>query len=58
MLDSIYHMTLRLFCNLISGVKIVIMYASLLWTPIYSVAKICKRLAVHGVISLPDRDVI
>ena len=35
MLDSIYHMTLRLLRNLISGVKrynFVIMYAALLWT--------------------------
>ena len=31
MLDSIYHMTLRLNLNLISGVN-VIMYATLLWT--------------------------
>ena len=34
MLDSIYHMTLRLLSNLISGVKryvLVIMYATLLW---------------------------
>ena len=35
MLDSIYHMTLRLLWNLISVVKrynFVIMYATLLWT--------------------------
>ena len=35
MLDSIYHMTLRLLLNLISGVKrynFVILYATLLWT--------------------------
>ena len=35
MLDSIYHMTLRLLRNLISAVKrynFVIMYATLLWT--------------------------
>ena len=35
MLDSIYHMTLRLLLNLISGIKtynFVIMYATLLWT--------------------------
>ena len=35
MLDSIYHMTLRLLLNLISGEKLynfVIMYATLLWT--------------------------
>ena len=35
MLDSIYHMTLRLLLNFISGVKrynFVIMYAALLWT--------------------------
>ena len=35
MLDSIYHKTLRLRCNLISAVKrynFVIMYATLLWT--------------------------
>ena len=35
MLDSIYHMTLRLLWNLISGIKrynFVIMYATLLWT--------------------------
>ena len=36
MLDSIYHMTLRLLLNLISAVKkcydFVIMYATLLWT--------------------------
>ena len=35
MLDSVYHMTLRLLLNLISGVKrysFVIMYATLLWT--------------------------
>ena len=34
-LDSIYHMTLRLLWNLISGIKsynCVIMYATLLWT--------------------------
>ena len=36
MLDSIYQMTLRLLGNLISAVKhynLVIMYATLLWTP-------------------------
>ena len=35
MLDSIYHMTLRLLWNLISGLKnysFVIMYAALIWT--------------------------
>ena len=35
MLDSIYHMTLRLLGNLISSVKryiFVIMYATMLWT--------------------------
>ena len=34
-LDSMYHMTLRLLWNLISGVKsynFVIIYATLLWT--------------------------
>ena len=35
MLDSIYHITLILLCNLISGIKsynFVIMYPTLLWT--------------------------
>ena len=48
MLDSIYHMTLRLLWNLISVVKkIAIMYAMLLWTPFYNVTKICKPLVVY-----------
>ena len=40
MLDSIYHMTLKLLWNHIFGVEtyIVIMYATLLWTSLYNVS--------------------
>ena len=41
MLDSIYHMILKLLFNLISGVKKVIMYATLLWTSFHT----CKVLS-------------
>ena len=49
MLDSIYHMTLRLLRNLISVVKrynFVVMYAMLLWTSL-SFPKIYKPLVIY-----------
>ena len=48
-LDSMYHMALKLLRNLISGVKndFVIMYAILLWTSFHNAIKICIPLLVY-----------
>ena len=56
MLDSIYHMTLRLLRNFNSAVKsynVVIMYATLLWTSL-RFPNICLLILLYGIISLPD----
>ena len=50
MLDSIYHMTFKVFCNRVFGVKTSIcrqIYVTLLWASFYNVTKICKSLFMH-----------
>ena len=49
-LDSIYHVTLELFCKHLFGVITSIfleIYATLLWTSFHNVAKISKPLVVY-----------
>ena len=49
MIDSIYHMMFKLFCNHVFGAKTSIVcriYATLLWVLFYNVTKICKPLVV------------
>ena len=55
MLDSIYRMTLKLFCYHLLGVKTSIfchIYATLLWALFHKVTNL--TILIHGVISIQD----